>query len=162
MDRARVLFTAALFSLWATPSGAADTLLRAGHLLDPRTGKVLSPAAVLVRGNKIAEVGPPLRVETEAAPGTKSIDPGSAALLPGLSIAAPIGSSTARCRRKWSSGTATTACSFLASCSREQTIVMSPGYRAQRASGDERGYADVVAVSGDPVGDVTELERVRS
>src|SRR5262245_15741896 len=37
-------------------SPPAATLIQAGHLLDPRTGNVLSPAAVLIQANKIAEV----------------------------------------------------------------------------------------------------------
>jgi hypothetical protein len=41
---------------------APVTLVKAGRLLDPRTGNVLSPAAVLIEGGKIKEVGPPSQV----------------------------------------------------------------------------------------------------
>jgi imidazolonepropionase-like amidohydrolase len=58
-------------------------LIEAARLLDPRTGAILSPAAVLVEDGKIREVGPPALVEAHA-PGAKRIDLGSATLLPGL------------------------------------------------------------------------------
>src|SRR5215469_9623160 len=58
------------------------TLVKAGRMLDPKTGNVLSPAAVLIEGNKIEEVGPPSKVQ--APSGAKIIDLGKATLLPGL------------------------------------------------------------------------------
>jgi len=58
---------------------AAALLILAGHLLDPRSGNVLSPAAVLVEEGKIKEVASHI-----AAPGVPAIDLGSATLLPGL------------------------------------------------------------------------------
>jgi imidazolonepropionase-like amidohydrolase len=60
------------------------TLVKAGRLLDPRTGNVLSPAAVLIENGKIKEVGEPSRVQAHAPAGVKTIDLGSATLLPGL------------------------------------------------------------------------------
>jgi imidazolonepropionase-like amidohydrolase len=68
----------------AAQSPAVTILVKAGRLLDPRTGSVLSPAAVLIENGKIKEVGSPLRVQTDAPAGTKTIDLGSATLLPGL------------------------------------------------------------------------------
>jgi len=65
-------------------SPAPATLVKAGHLLDPRTGNVLSPAAVLIENGKIKEVGPPSRVQANAPSGVKTIDLGSVTLLPGL------------------------------------------------------------------------------
>jgi imidazolonepropionase-like amidohydrolase len=58
------------------------TLVKAGRVLDPKTGNVLSPAAVLIEDNKIKEVGPPSNVQ--APSGAKIIDLGQATLLPGL------------------------------------------------------------------------------
>src|SRR5262249_28963763 len=58
------------------------TLVKAGRLLDPRSGNVLAPAAVLIEGDKIKEVGAPAKVQ--APPGAKIVDLGSATLLPGL------------------------------------------------------------------------------
>jgi imidazolonepropionase-like amidohydrolase len=76
----------ALFSIGqlAAQSSALVTLVKAGRLLDPRTGNVLSPAAVLIENGKIKEVGPPSRLQADVPPGVKTIDLGSATLLPGL------------------------------------------------------------------------------
>jgi len=52
-------------------------------MLDPRTGQVLSPAAVLIENGKIKQVGSPTEVQAHA-PGVKAIDLGSSTLLPGL------------------------------------------------------------------------------
>ena len=60
----------------------APILLKAGRLLDPRTGNVLSPAAVLIEGGKIEQVGSPETVRIPA--GAETIDLGNATLLPGL------------------------------------------------------------------------------
>ncbi len=61
---------------------APVTLVKAGRLLDPRTGNVLSPASVLIENGKIKEVGPLAQIQPPA--GAKTIDLGSATLLPGL------------------------------------------------------------------------------
>lgn len=61
---------------------AAITVVKADRLLDPRTGHVLSPAAVLIEGDKVREVGAPDKVQIPA--GARIIDLGKATLLPGL------------------------------------------------------------------------------
>jgi imidazolonepropionase-like amidohydrolase len=66
----------------AGQSPAPATLVKASRLLDPRSGNVLSPAAVLVEGGKIKEVGAPTKVQ--APPGAKIVDLGNATMLPGL------------------------------------------------------------------------------
>ena len=43
----------------AAQSPSPKTLVKAARLLDPRTGNVLSPAAVLIENGKIKEVGSP-------------------------------------------------------------------------------------------------------
>jgi len=63
-------------------AAAAVTLVKAGRLLDPRSGQVLAPAAVVVEGEKIKEVGSFSHIGVPA--GAKIIDLGSATLLPGL------------------------------------------------------------------------------
>jgi len=68
----------------AAQSPAPITLVKAGRLLDPRTGNVLSPAAVLIENGKIKEVGLPSFLQAHAPAGVKTIDLGSATLLPGL------------------------------------------------------------------------------
>jgi imidazolonepropionase-like amidohydrolase len=60
------------------------TLLKSARLLDPRTGNVLSPAAVLIENGKIKEVGPPSQLQSHLPNEVKTIDLGSATLLPGL------------------------------------------------------------------------------
>jgi imidazolonepropionase-like amidohydrolase len=60
----------------------APVTLKADRLLDPRTGNVLAPAAVLIEGGKIKQVGSPSQVQP--LPGARIIDLGRATLLPGL------------------------------------------------------------------------------
>src|SRR5437588_9601060 len=66
-------------SVYALPR---QLFVRAARLLDPRTGNVLSPAAVLIEGDKIKLVGSPSQIS--APGGSKTIDLGNATLLPGL------------------------------------------------------------------------------
>jgi imidazolonepropionase-like amidohydrolase len=66
----------------AAQSADTFTLIKAGHLLDPRTGNTISPAVVLIQGNKIKQAGPPSQITAPAE--TRIIDLGSATLLPGL------------------------------------------------------------------------------
>jgi len=81
-----VLALVAVLSTVQTPAqcGAPITLVKAGRFLDPRTGNVLAPAAVLVEDGKIKEVGSPSQLQAHAPAGVKTIDLGSATLLPGL------------------------------------------------------------------------------
>lgn len=57
-------------------------LVKTGRLLDPRVGNVLAPAAVLIEGDKIKQVGSPSQIK--APNGARIIDLGKATLLPGL------------------------------------------------------------------------------
>ncbi len=79
-------YSCVLFSVGqlSAQSPALTTLVRAGRLLDPRTGNVLSPAAVLIEGGKIKELGAPTQVQAHVPAGAKTIDLGTATLLPGL------------------------------------------------------------------------------
>jgi imidazolonepropionase-like amidohydrolase len=63
-------------------AAASVTLVKAGRLLDPRTGNVFAPTAVLIEGDKIKQVGSPSQMGVPA--GAKVIDLGAATLLPGL------------------------------------------------------------------------------
>ena len=65
-------------------SPAAATLVKAARLIEPRTGAVLSPAAVLIEAGKITLVGAPARVAADAPATVKVVDLGGATLLPGL------------------------------------------------------------------------------
>src|ERR1043165_74453 len=82
------IFSFAVGIFTATQLGAQSssfaTLVKAGRLLDPHSGNVLSPAAVLIEHGKIKEVGPPPQVQSHASRDIKTIDLGSATLLPGL------------------------------------------------------------------------------
>jgi imidazolonepropionase-like amidohydrolase len=89
MRKLNVLVTALCFAMLAdwpavAQSPAVVTLVKADRLLDPRTGNVLSPAAVLIQDGRIKEVGAPSRVQADAPAGIRTIDLGSATLLPGL------------------------------------------------------------------------------
>ena len=68
----------------AAQSPSPTTLIKAGRLLDPRSGNVLSPAAVLIENGKIKEVASPAQLQTHVSDDVETIDLGSAALLPGL------------------------------------------------------------------------------
>jgi imidazolonepropionase-like amidohydrolase len=88
-NRIFLSLVASLFTLFPSGHAAAQasapvTLVKAGRLLDPRTGNVLSPAAVLIEGGKIKEVGAPAQVQARVPAGAKTIDLGTATLLPGL------------------------------------------------------------------------------
>jgi imidazolonepropionase-like amidohydrolase len=88
-NRTFLLLVAPIFALFSSVEVAAQsvapvTLVKAGRLLDPRTGNILAPAAVLIQDGKIEEVGPPARVQAHAPAGAKTIDLGSVTLLPGL------------------------------------------------------------------------------
>jgi imidazolonepropionase-like amidohydrolase len=88
-NRIFLSLVASLFTLFSSGQVAAQapapaTLVKAGRLLDPRTGNVLSPAAVLIEEGKIKEVGAPAQVQAHLPVGAKTIDLGGATLLPGL------------------------------------------------------------------------------
>ena len=68
----------------AAQSPSSTTLVKAGRLLDPRSGNVVSPAAVLIENSKIKEVGPAAQVQPHASGSVKTVDLGGATLLPGL------------------------------------------------------------------------------
>jgi imidazolonepropionase-like amidohydrolase len=63
-------------------SAAPVTLVKAARLLDPRTGNVLTAAAILIEGDKIKQVG--LAAQIPAPAGAKVIELRTATLLPGL------------------------------------------------------------------------------
>jgi len=77
-----VLFAALVSTAQLGAQSVPVTLVKAGRLLDPRTGNVLAPATVLIEGDKIKQVGLSSQIGVPA--GAKIIDLGSATLLPGL------------------------------------------------------------------------------
>ena len=217
-DRLLILLSAAFVAVLSSGHPAAQsraivTLVKAGRLLDPRTGAVLSPVAVLIENDKIKEVGPPAKAQADAPADVETIDLGSSTLLPGLidshthlliDVIAPAEAEIGRrfngefvpglllaitmsptdrvllgaklAREDLESGFTTV---------RNATATMFPALRKSgmppldilravttsaaemlgwqdRVGAVEPGkYADLVAVAGDPIADVTELERVR-
>ena len=83
---ALTIFVCAVLSIGqlAAQSAASWTLVKAGRLLDPRTGGVLAPAAVLIEDGKIKEVGLPAELQKKMSGSARTIDLGKATLLPGL------------------------------------------------------------------------------
>jgi imidazolonepropionase-like amidohydrolase len=73
-----ILGAAAL--LWS--QAAQTTAVRAGKLFDPKSGQMLANQVVLIRGDRITDVGPAASVSIPA--GTKVIDLRRATVLPGL------------------------------------------------------------------------------
>src|ERR1051325_10586903 len=67
-----------------TERQAKSILLKAGRILDVRTGKYLTNAALLIENDKIKEVGPVAAVQAHALKSATVIDLGAATLLPGL------------------------------------------------------------------------------
>ena len=61
-------------------SPAQEVAIRAGRLFDARTGAMLNNQVVLIKGDRIAEIGPGLRIP----PGARVIDLSSATVLPGM------------------------------------------------------------------------------
>jgi len=57
-------------------------VIRAGHLLDVKTGNTLSGQAIVIEGDKIVSVGP--AADLKSALGTEVIDLPNATVLPGL------------------------------------------------------------------------------
>jgi imidazolonepropionase-like amidohydrolase len=69
-----------LFSTGQLAAQSSDPIapVKAGRLLDLRTGNAFSPVAVLIEKGKIKEVGLPSQVQAHAPAGAKTIDLGSA------------------------------------------------------------------------------------
>lgn len=83
---ASALLLATLAGMTVTTSAQAPapgrTVIRAGHLLNVRTGELRSNQAVVIDGGKIAQIAP--SSEVTAAAGDTTIDLPDATLLPGL------------------------------------------------------------------------------
>lgn len=73
---------ALLPALVVAQPAAKRTLIRAGHLLDVKTGKLLDAQTIVVAGDTIQSIAP--TASTPAQPGDAVIDLGSLTVLPGL------------------------------------------------------------------------------
>jgi imidazolonepropionase-like amidohydrolase len=80
-----LLFLSSAFT-WpqAAPPPVKAILLKAGRMLDVRTGKYVANAAVLVENDKIKEAGPLSQIQAHAPKNAQIINLGTATLLPGL------------------------------------------------------------------------------
>src|SRR5262249_19632026 len=81
---AALVFVLLAIGTLAAQSPPPVILVKASRLLDPKTGNVLSPAAVLIENGKMKEVGLPQQLQAHVSSNAKTIDRGSATLLPGL------------------------------------------------------------------------------
>jgi imidazolonepropionase-like amidohydrolase len=77
-----LLFALTLPTFTQTQPPAGRTLVRAGHLVDVRAGRVLDAETLVVSGDRIVAVEPTAQVKEQ--PGDKVIDLGDATLLPGM------------------------------------------------------------------------------
>lgn len=75
-----LFFTATL--VWSQAQAPDTTAVRAGRLFDPKSGQMLTNQVVLIRGEKITEVGPASSVTVPA--GAKVVDLSRGTVLPGL------------------------------------------------------------------------------
>ena len=69
---------------FAQSPSTESTLIRAGKLIDVRTGRVLTDQAILIQGDLIKEVGPAGQVSQHAPAGARVIDLSGKTVLPGL------------------------------------------------------------------------------
>ena len=80
-----VLAAGCAVGLWAQPApkaAAKRTLVRAGHLLDVKTGKLSDNVTIVVAGETIESIGPSAQVKAQA--GDTVVDLGAMTVLPGL------------------------------------------------------------------------------
>jgi imidazolonepropionase-like amidohydrolase len=75
-----VIASVAAFAQTAAP--ARRVMVRAGHLLDVKSGKMLADQAILIEGDKIVSVDPVSRAK--ATPEAATVDLSNATVLPGL------------------------------------------------------------------------------
>src|SRR5580692_12813279 len=73
-------FNASMMEMQAPP--AQGVAIRAGRLFDPKSGANLPNQVILIKGDRITDVGPADRVKIP--PGAKVIDLSRATVLPGL------------------------------------------------------------------------------
>jgi imidazolonepropionase-like amidohydrolase len=79
-----LLLSSACAAAQAAPPQAKTILLKAGRILDVRTGKYISNAGILVERDKIKEIGPLAQLQAHAPKDVVFIELGTATLLPGL------------------------------------------------------------------------------
>jgi imidazolonepropionase-like amidohydrolase len=76
------LMTCWAFGQSANTPASRRVVVRAGHILDVKTGTMLSGQAIVIEGDKIVSVGP--AADAKLSPATQTIDLPNATVLPGL------------------------------------------------------------------------------
>ncbi len=133
-------------------------IVRAARLFDGRGGAPLAAAMVRVEGDRIAEVGSALALPT----GARVIDLGEATLLPGLidlhtHLTDRYGTQNAR-ELVQRVRLGESPLSALVAASRVNAEIL--GWSDRVGTVEKGKWADLVAVLGDPLRDITLLERV--
>src|SRR5579864_8081433 len=77
-----MLMTCWAFGQSANTPASRRVVVRAGHILDVKTGNLLSGQAIVIEGDKIVSVGP--AAEAKLSPATQTIELPNATVLPGL------------------------------------------------------------------------------
>ena len=77
-----MLITCWAFGQSANTPTSRRVVVRAGHILDVKTGNLLSGQAIVIEGDKIVSVGP--AADAKLSPATQTIDLPNATVLPGL------------------------------------------------------------------------------
>jgi imidazolonepropionase-like amidohydrolase len=73
-----------LFAQTSAPRSAEVVLIKAGRLIDVKTGSLLSDQAILIEGERIKDVGAWAQVSGRAPAGAKLIDLSGAVVMPGF------------------------------------------------------------------------------
>lgn len=120
--------------VYACPPSVPMTAVRAGHLFDSETGRMLSAQVILLSGDRISEVGPEGRIRIPA--GAHVIDLRNATVLPGL-----IDAHTHMFDRRGPKGS--TEESMLIAVSNVQADLRAGFTAARDMSTHGNGYADV-------------------
>src|SRR5215208_673033 len=71
-------------SIPARAQAKETVLIKAGQLVDVKSGRVLANQAILIEGERIKEVGDAATVSSHAPAGARVIDLSNATVLPGL------------------------------------------------------------------------------
>jgi imidazolonepropionase-like amidohydrolase len=79
---ALLLFALPLFAQSSSAPASRRVVIRPGHLLDVKTGNMLTGQAIVIEGDKIVSVGP--MADAKSATGAETIDLPNATVLPGL------------------------------------------------------------------------------
>ena len=77
-----MLMTCGAFGQSANTPASRRVVVRAGHILDVKTGNMLSGQAIVIEGDKIVSVG--TAADAKLSPATRTIDLPNATVLPGL------------------------------------------------------------------------------